>query len=242
MRMNEMTPAWPHGPLSQVFRNIYTVRGTNITNFEGVELQFSRNMIVINRKSELTLINTVRLYENGLNELDTLGEVKNIIRIGAFHGRDDAFYINRYPNACFWNIQGMETPSGSLQVNHLTEWGESPLDSLRYIEFSTSKEPEGALLLEQEGGILITCDSIKNWVQPDEYFSKATWDSFQEGGLIGEAGIARIWLQGTGTKEKDFKKILNLEFRHLLSAHGDPLMNDAKKHVAKSVDSIFNSF
>jgi len=53
-------------------------------------------MVVIKNANVLTLINTVRLNENGLAALDNLGQVTNVMRIGAFHSRHDAFYLERY--------------------------------------------------------------------------------------------------------------------------------------------------
>src|SRR5476651_817180 len=97
------SPAWPHSEIKEIFPNIFFVMGTNITNYNNVELQHSRNMIIIRDNDKLSLINTVRLDDKGLAQLDALGEVKNIIRIGAFHGRDVAFYLDKY-HAKLWAL------------------------------------------------------------------------------------------------------------------------------------------
>ena len=65
-------------------------------------------MVIIRNGNELSLINTVRLNEEGLAVLDALGTVKNVIRIGAFHGRDDGFYLERY-QAKLWALKGMKS-------------------------------------------------------------------------------------------------------------------------------------
>jgi hypothetical protein len=83
------SPAWPHSEIKAIFPAIFYVTGTNITTFNNTELQHSRNMIIIRENGKLSLINTVRLDEKGLAALEALGDVENIIRIGAFHGRDD---------------------------------------------------------------------------------------------------------------------------------------------------------
>ena len=70
-------------------------------------------MTIIRNGSELTLVNTVRLSEEGLNQLDRLGKVTHIVRIGAFHGRDDAFYRDHYPIAQLWTLKGMSYESRS---------------------------------------------------------------------------------------------------------------------------------
>lgn len=89
--MPSYSPGWPHSDIQEIFPNIFFVTGTNKTRYNGVELQHNRNMIIVRKKNKLSLINTVRLNDNGLASLDALGKVENVIRIGAFHGRDDAF-------------------------------------------------------------------------------------------------------------------------------------------------------
>lgn len=76
----------------------------------------SRNMVIVRENGELTLINTVRLDEEGLTALEHLGHVKNVVRIGAFHGYDDAFYLDRY-HAQLWAIKGMIHQSGHANLN-----------------------------------------------------------------------------------------------------------------------------
>ena len=67
------TPAWPHGKIQEVFPDIFYVTGTNKAHHEGLDIQTSRNMVIYRNDSELTLINTVRLNEEGLRELERLG-------------------------------------------------------------------------------------------------------------------------------------------------------------------------
>ena len=101
--MSKYSPAWPHGDIIKAFENVYVVRGSNITYFADTRIQHSRNMTIINSNGDLTLINTVRLNEEGLRALDMLGSVKHVVSIGAFHGRDDAFYLDRYQSE-FWTV------------------------------------------------------------------------------------------------------------------------------------------
>jgi len=49
----------------------------------------------------LTLINSIRLDDAGLAQLDALGLVAHVVKIGSIHGRDDAFYKAHY-GATFW--------------------------------------------------------------------------------------------------------------------------------------------
>ena len=109
--MTEYSPVWPHGPLQAAFPDVFFVVGTNKTHHAGVDLQTSRTMVVVRTGEALTLINTVRLDDAGLRELDALGEVRHVVRLGAFHGRDDPFYCDRY-GAELWALPAAEHADG----------------------------------------------------------------------------------------------------------------------------------
>jgi len=232
-------PAWPHGELKEIFTNLFFVMGTNITSYEGVELQHSRNMVVIKNDEELTIINTVRLSEDGLAALDKLGKVTHVIRIGAFHGRDDAFYLDRY-SANLWALQGMVHENNRITDIELIPGDSLPFPNGSLFLFETSIHPEGILHLHQEGGILISCDSIKNWVTADPYFSEETAKLYESLGFFGEATISQIWQQACKVQIADFERLKQLNFKHLISAHGMPLMKKADDALKKTLKNEFN--
>ncbi len=238
--MNPYSPAWPHGDIKEVFPNIYFVMGTNITTHEGVELQHSRNMVIIKENDKLTLVNTVRLTQEGLDKLDKLGKVSNIVRIGAFHGRDDAFYLDKYA-ARLWALKGMQHEHSKITDIALEPHGEMPLSHCTLFVFESARYPEGILHLNQEGGILITCDSIKNWRQTDPFFSLATSTLYQSLGFFGEATISQVWQQACQVKASDYEKLKNLAYKHLISAHGEPLLDNADEKVRASIDAILQA-
>lgn len=231
-----VTDVKEHGPIEKIFSDIYFVMGTNKTIHEGVELQHSRNMTIVRHNNELTLINTVKLTPAGLRELDALGTVKNVVRIGAFHGKDDAFYIDRY-NAKFWAFEGMIDQNGKHIDTVLIPDGETPFPGCTVITFETSKHPEGMLLVDSNNGILLTCDSIKNWSQADEYFSQKTAALYAKQGQFKTAHLSPIWLEACGVKRSDFDKLESISFKHLISAHGRPLVNNADDLIQKSISS-----
>src|SRR5689334_17980557 len=109
--MIEYSPAWPHSPLHAAFPDVYFVVGTNKTHHAGMDLQTSRTMVVLRDDDALTLVNTVRLTDHGLSELEKLGRVRDVVRLGAFHGRDDPFYRDRY-GATIWALPGVRCVDG----------------------------------------------------------------------------------------------------------------------------------
>jgi hypothetical protein len=232
--------AWPHSEIKEIFLNIFMVMGTNITRFNNVDLQHSRNMIIIRENNKLSLINTVRLTDTGLAALDALGQVENVIRIGAFHGRDDVFYLERY-QAKLWGLKGMRHDDKRLADVELAAGGQMPFSDAALFVFQTAIHPEGILHIAREGGILITCDSIKNWIIPDEFFSKETAKLYQQQGFFGTASISNVWKQACKVQVEDFMRLKTLGFKHLLSAHGDPLLNNAYNAVNDSIAVEFET-
>jgi hypothetical protein len=234
------SPTWSHSEIKEIFPNVFFVTGTNITHHNNVKLQHSRNMIIIRDNDSLSLINTVRLDDKGLAKLDALGEVKNIIRIGAFHGRDDAFYLDRY-DATLWALKEMNHANNRETDIQLIPNGQMPIPNCSLFIFETSKYPEAILHIAQHGGILITCDSIKNWLAADEFFSDETAKLYKEQGFFGSASISNVWKQACEVKSSDFDRLKTLTFRHLLSAHGEPLLNNAYELVAKTIGQEYGS-
>jgi hypothetical protein len=235
--VTQYSPAWPHGDLKEVFPNIFFVMGTNITTHEGVTLQHSCNMVVVKNANALTLINTVRLNDAGLAALDKLGQVTNVVRIGAFHGRHDAFYLDRY-SAKLWALPGVKHDNHKFTDVALIPDGEMPFPDCSLFVFETSTQPEAILHINREGGILITCDSVKNWSTVDAFFSEETGKLYETLGFLGEATISKIWLQACNVQAQDFARLQSLTFKHLLSAHGEPLLNDADKKLSLTISQI----
>ena len=90
---------YPHGDIEPIGSDMYMVRGSiKLNRF----MRISRNMGIVREESEVTLINPIRLRSDTEYKLKTIGEIKNIVRLGAFHGIDDAYYVEAF-NAQFWS-------------------------------------------------------------------------------------------------------------------------------------------
>ena len=77
---------YPHGDIESLGADIFAVRGSIRIN---LLMRISRNMGIVRDGSELTLVNPIQLRPETEKKLAELGEVKNIVRLGAFHGIDD---------------------------------------------------------------------------------------------------------------------------------------------------------
>lgn len=236
----EYSPAWPHGDIQEVRPDVFFVMGTNKTHHAGVDLQTSRTMVVLRQPDGLTLVNTVRLDDDGLRKLESLGRVTDILRLGAFHGRDDAFYRDRY-GAKLWALPGSMHADGREADRPLSAGGELPLHDADLFVFESAKFPEAALLLRRDGGILITCDAVQNWAKVDRFFSAGTGAMFAAQGWIEPVNVPSTWLGACEANVSDFHRLLALRFRHLVTAHGEPVLDDAHTRLTARVAEVFEN-
>lgn len=232
-------PAFPHDPIIQIFPNIYFIHGSIKI---GPGLRMNRNMVIIKQDHDLTLINPVRINDEELAKLDQLGTVKNVMRLGDFHGLDDQFYIDRY-QAQLWSQSGHETYKELIPHQIIQAQTQSPIKDSEFFIFETAKYPEAALLIKPLK-LLITTDSVQYW-SDWSYFTPATkfvvkLMGFGLGLFIGGPWLKKVTPKGKSLKQ-DFAKLLTLDFDNLISAHGKPLKSGVKNDLAAVVKKTFNT-
>jgi hypothetical protein len=236
--MDQLPPALPHGPLREIFAGVFFVTGMMKTILMGSDWQFSRNMVAVRDGEALTLINSIRLDDAGLAQLDALGRVANVVRIGALHGRDDSFYKSRY-DAKFWALPGMAHDHGLAPDKELSPNGDMPFAGCSVFEFRTTNLPECILRIDRAGGILVACDSLQNWIEPDEFFSGQSRQTMTEMGFFQPANLGPVWMQVSEPKAEDFARLCELPFKHVLCGHGIPFRDDAKEAFTARFQRVF---
>ena len=234
--MTNFPPALPHGSFDELLPDVFFLTGMIRVESDPVS-EFSRNMVVIRDGADLTLVNTIRLNAAGLSALEQLGTVKQVVRLGGFHGRDDAFYLDRY-GADLWAVEGMSFSRGECTNRLLIDGHRGPNPDSLVIAFDTPKVPEAVLHLERHDSILITCDSFQNMLGPDGYFNEYAAETKRQLGFFNKAVIGPGWKKFAEPKEEDFDRISALEFRHLLTGHGEPLLDDAYQAVTSPIDDF----
>jgi hypothetical protein len=223
--------ALPHSEIEEIFPDVFFVTGTSRPTYGGQAWQFSRNMQIVRQGDSLTLVNAVRLDDDGLEKLDRLGKVKNVVKLGAFHGMDDAFYLDRY-SAKQWALPGMEHEGGHGTDVELHVDGEMPFSDASLFAFESSIKPEALLIVERGGGIILSCDSLQNWVEVDRFFSTDSAEKMKAIGFIRPANIGPGWRQACNPQADDFARLKDVAFRHLLPAHGKPLLEKAHEQLS----------
>lgn len=235
--MDQFPPALSHGAIEEVFPDVFFVSGAMETVLQGMDWKFSRNMTVVRDGERLIIINSVRLGEEGLAELDRLGQVTDVVRLGSLHGRDDPFYVDRYV-AEYWAMPGMEHETGLEATRTLTP-DALPISDAAVFEFHTTQIPEGILHLDRAGGILIACDALQNWLTPDEYFSDSSRDLMQNMGFFTPANLGPVWVQAASPAGDDFARLKMLTFQHALCGHGEPLRDTAHQDYTATFTRMF---
>jgi len=194
----------------------------------------TRNMFVVRQGRELVIVSTARLTPEGEARLDALGEVKNVVRIGGFHGADDAYYLQRY-KPTFWAPPNL--PDAAAKDRDLSP-GSCPIDGCQVFLFEHGKVPEACLVLEREGGILLSADSYQNWTT----FEDCTWlgSLMLRAFGMGPTIIGGPWAKRQGPAIRaDFERLLSVPFKHLLPGHGSALRDTAKEGLLLAVAHRF---
>jgi hypothetical protein len=205
-------------------------------------IRISRNMGIVRHDGALSLINPIRLNEAGVAELERLGKVKRIIRLGSLHGLDDAWYVNSF-DAEFWCRSGSQKyPLPVIDVE-LRESEPLPFPNAKLFCFNCL-QPESALLLERGNGLLLTCDAIQHYGDYRHMSPLARmilpFIGFQKTTIVGPIWLKAMTPEG-GSLRDDFDKLLTLDFDSLLSAHGSFLHTGARRAVEAAISRAFAS-
>ncbi len=235
--MSDLPELLPHDDLRQVFPNIFCVTGQMPVG-PGGTIKISRSMTIVREGTALTLLNTVRLSDQGLTALDALGTVTHLVKLGSFHGRDDAFYVRRYPDATMWAPPEMPHERGVVTDRDLGP-DSTPVSDASVFVLETSSRPEALLRLDREGGILIVCDSFQNRETPDHFHSDDALQRTPK--LFGRGIVGPGWLRAAEPEASDFERLATLPFQHLLPAHGIPLLNDARSVLRARIAEAFST-
>lgn len=231
-------PPCPHDPIEELIPDVFMVRGSIWMNRF---LRISRNMAVVRHEGKLTLVNPIRLSAAGEEQLRGLGEVERLLRLGPFHGIDDPYYLDVFGAELWATGPSKAHPQPEPKVIVGPD-DPLPFPDAELFAFRKVLQPEGALLVRREGGLLLTCDSIQSYgdyrhnnlparlMMPFIGFPKRT--------IVGPMWLKVMTPEGESL-EDDFRALLELEFERLLAAHGAPVLNGAYDAVADAVERAF---
>jgi hypothetical protein len=242
MNTDGLAPALPHGELREVLPDVFMVTGT-VEFRRPVPLRFSRNMTVLRHDGRLVLVNSVRLSDEGLRALDALGKVTDVIRLAGFHGMDDPFYKRR-DGARVWAVRGQRYTRGlNAGVTETYFQPDVEMDTTTELPIAGAKlfvyrsaPPEGLLVLDRDGGIAISGDSLQNWQKPDAFFSTVGGVLMRIMGFIKPHNVGPGWLKQAKPPVEDLRAVKAMRFEHLLPSHGAAVHGGASQHYGPSLE------
>ena len=233
-------PALPHDPVEEIAPDLFMVRGSVRLN---ALMRITRNMAVVRHAGALHLVNPIRLTESGEQQLVALGEVKHLLRLGPMHGQDDPYYVDRF-GAELWTPGASEQYPEPKAAQQLAEGCDLPFPDAAVFGFSGTAQPECALLLRRDPGVLLTCDAIQHYgdYRHNSWLARTLmpWIGFPKTTIVGPVWLKVMTPQGESLKG-EFERLLTWDFDRLLAAHGSFLERSAKASVEAAVRKAFAS-
>ncbi|MFK7897321.1 MAG: hypothetical protein AB8G23_15890 [Myxococcota bacterium] len=231
---------YPHDPIKEIQSDVFLVRGSIQMN---PLVRITRNMVIVRHEGDLTLIDPIRLSSAEEEALKALGTVKQVLRLGPMHSVDDAYYMDKY-DAPLWGpgpaaLHPLPKPTVALDAT-----SELPFPDAELFCFQGTKQPEAALLLKRGKGLLITCDAIQNYgdYRHNNWLARRAlpFIGFPKSTLVGPIWVKLMTPKG-GDLESEFRRLLQLDFDQLISAHGSLLASGAKAACQRAVDKVFTT-
>lgn len=233
-------PALYHLPPRECFPGIWLVSSAiSMAIPFKLRITFSRNMVAVLGPEGWVLLNPVRLSERTESELLAKGPFKHAVRIGAAHGRDDRYYVDKF-GVEFWGVPGVQGYPEPTFSREVTEEGPFPIPGARVVIFKTATRAECVVCLPQHR-LLVTCDSVQHY-ERDRLISTLGKLVMRPMGFFTPCVIGPIWLKNAtppgGSLRADFERVLALDFDNLISGHGTPKIGGAKAALAQNVTRL----
>ncbi len=234
-----VSTAYPHDPPAELAPGVWWVHGRMRM---GPGMMINRNMVIVDSGSGLVLLNPIRLTPAGEEALEKLGTVTHAVRLGVFHGVDDAYTVERF-GARFWCQEGSDQHPIPEPWTKLVEGEKLPIADAQLFVYREAVQPECCFVIDRGDGLLVSCDSIQNW----ESTSNCSLPAKAVTRLMGfmhRANIGPPWKKfmtaDGGSLRPDFDRLLELPFDSLIGAHGQPLLGGAKALLRDTVDRVFD--
>jgi len=242
-------PAQPHGDLEPIFDNIWFVRGGWPMPVP-LRPRISRSMTILRDPTtgSVTLVNSMRLSEAGLLALEAIGPIKHVIRLASMHGADDAFYRERY-GAKVHALRGTYYSSGLTADAdpaasyfapdaHFDVGTTLPIRGATVHVMDSPKQREASILLDRNGGILLSGDYFHNTPAPDEFTNTLAAVGMRLAGLACECNVGVGWVMMSRPSREDLLGLLKLPFEHVLPIHGEPVIGNARERYRPAIEKF----
>jgi hypothetical protein len=221
--------------LQEILPNVFTLRG--FSRF-APGFRITKTMTIVKHGAELTLINSAIPDADDLEALDKLGKVRHVMRIGTSHGLDDPFFIDRY-KPTYWTTKNVRHRGDKSPDQHLTTGDNLPFAGKSMV-FEKGLHHEAAVVVDVDGGLLVTCDSLMAWRDTKECSLIGKIAVNRLGFLKAPVAIGPIWLKqlsadGKHDLRSDFERLLDMSFTRLIGGHGVMYEGDTKDQIRAAI-------
>ncbi len=226
---------FPHSDLQEVLPNIFVVTGS--MKIFGL-FQYSRTMTILRDGEVLALVNPVRVNDRVLNEIQKMGKIKHLLKIGQLHNVDVPFYMDKFSPDLWVN---KDDPSiGDYQPKaYFDDYNEIPILNCKVKTIVDSKIKESFLVTPANGGCLHSCDAFVNMgVDSNHNWLTAKLSKF----LPDPTYIGPNWIKMAKPPEASMKAVLNYDFENFIPAHGQPILGGAKDKIASYLNDYFQFY
>ena len=139
----------PHGPITQLEENLWTVTGSFDIPFNPLK----RVMTIVRREDgKLVLHGLMALGEETQGQVEALGEVAYLVVPSGFHRLDARRYRTRYPNAKMFTPAGARSRVDKVAKVDATYEGYSPDATTSLVDVDGLGQREGALVVKSKRG------------------------------------------------------------------------------------------
>lgn len=233
-------PADFHLPLRECFPGVWLASSQVAMGVPlGMRIKFSRNMVAVLTAEGWVLLNPVRLSTEAEGELLARAAFKHAVRLGTFHGRDDAYYVDRF-GVEFWGVPGKYSYSEPKFSREISEDGPFPIPGAKPLIYKNGLLGECVVHIPQHR-LLVTCDSVQNY-ERDPLISPLGRLAMYPMGFFTPCVIGPIWLKAMtppgGSMRPAFERVLALDFDNLIGGHGTPKIGGAKEALVRNVAKL----
>jgi hypothetical protein len=232
-------PASPHRPPEEIVPGVWFVSSENRMKTPVFTIPFGRNMVAVRGPDGWVVLNPVRMREDAEQALLARTPVRHVVRLGTFHGRDDAYYVEKF-GAEFWAVPGPQTYQAPPITREIADGAALPIPGASAVVFTGATRAECIVYLSEQR-LLVTCDSVQHY-EGDPWLNWKSRLLMTPMGFFKPCVIGPIWLKEVtppgGSLKPDFERILALDFDTVISAHGAPKRGGAKAALRQRVDRL----
>jgi hypothetical protein len=140
----------PHGPITQLEENLWTVTGKFDIPFNPLQ----RVMTIVRRDDgKLVLHGLMALDEKTQSEVEALGEIAYLVVPSGFHRLDAGRYRARYPNATMFTPAGARSRVEKVAKIDATYEEYAPDAATALVDVDGLGKREGALVVKSKRGV-----------------------------------------------------------------------------------------